>query len=447
MSTGLRSCLLQTVLDLFAMGHVPHIPIDFFHAEAETSPFFFNSVCALGAMYIANSLLEGHDRMDLSEMFYTNACSGLAIGLEQQTNGTLLALISLFIYCREAQKGKSAMGYRQMMVSIAMEMKVNTIPPLTEDQKTHENQCIGVNLWWFVYKFDRLTACLVGQPSIIKNSDCAVYLPVNVEDFDLEKFSLTFEKRKTQVNIMSASLDYIPIPEDLCCPVAYIILLKIYCDICEFIKGYKQSNEPPEKKEFQKFCLAQSIQEWRRCTPSYTQGGRMYRLGLWEDQFFLLTYSSAMITLYRDAAFEQGDQQAKGICWQMTESVAGSLHLFLSHNPSFYGVPRYVSHSIYTAAMVCSLILQSPNEIQLFEPAKAHILLCKSALEHLAPFSIPCKLHYKKLIDVLADIPAVSPTTYQSPAAYQSPLSNASPLASPQTELGTYFSKFAINKV
>ncbi|KAI8914267.1 hypothetical protein EDD86DRAFT_198909 [Gorgonomyces haynaldii] len=408
-SNTLRSNLVKLYLRMRSSPHLPFIPPLWILKELEASPLLFNAVCALAALTCPESLLEGHDHLQLAHSLYQNACVSMALEMEKQSASLVFALLVLSEYCKEVALNTSVLNYKSMAIGLALELGYNALPtnlPTTAEE--HYENCIKINIWWSCFVIDQCSSSLCGNASIIEPSSCKVPLHVPEQAFQFEKHQELFTSRMFEIGVMSSDTKFLPVNSfpSMTPDIKHMLLLKIYVDVTKYEQKLIESEGvlTPEL-EFHEACLNCSLRDWFDTVRKPSQDGFQFGvedIGYWWDWYLMIMYYAAVITLKRpklsQLLLKQKSQalfsEDATLCYQSAQNISQIMAHFMEFNPSYSGVPGAVSHCIYVAGAIYSIFSKMHTDASIKQNSKTNNDLHLVLLKTLGDASAPCKVHY-----------------------------------------------------
>ncbi|KAI8925511.1 fungal-specific transcription factor domain-containing protein, partial [Entophlyctis helioformis] len=373
----------------------PYMPEPYFRDQIQRSPFLLNSILAM-TLASAPPIVPPAESTRLAETVYGFACIALSSELERPTPMTVVALVLLFGFCAETDRGTAAWSFFGMAVRLALDLKLNKESP-ADSGESYFTRAVRRNVWWCCYISDRYCAAASGAPLLIRDEDCLVKLPqsdTDIENAFNDEMHRLGENASLQIGLMSSKDWYTPGIQNMGLRAYSLVLLKIFGKVLQYEASLRDPAHIPSdaEKEYRVACLSESLAAWFKSLPEYARDTASYQINsnLGEHvlpgtiHFMHLMYHCIIITLFLPRM--TASIQATGAlaletspaflkCLDSANTTATLISAMLAEDPTLNLMAPYASHCIYTAGIVHATTAKASTNPALTETALNNLRL------------------------------------------------------------------------
>ncbi|KAI8907332.1 hypothetical protein EDD86DRAFT_53478 [Gorgonomyces haynaldii] len=322
------------------------------------------------------------------------------------------------ILISDSLMGTSSLNYRSMFTGMALDMKLNENPAEAMTQEEHEENCVRINCFWYVYIGDHFTSVVLGTAPLIHDTQILVPLPISREEFNLEVFKRRRPTVPYEIGIISSMSGFIPIPPFVNQTSMYILLIKIYSLINRYIQSLKKTNPnaPSYENDYMQGCLKASLTEWKSKMPLVPDGfepSQQFTTKWWQV-YYIVIYSSAVISLNTAKLTIPGEHDPTELlfspsfleCIEAAKKITEIVSMLVEHNAfGNHGIQRYVSLGIFSSSIIHEILIRiHPDEAQV-QLARVNFETNMKAAQFLANTGLPNLLQYQRLKERHANLP------------------------------------------
>ncbi|KAI8914269.1 hypothetical protein EDD86DRAFT_198918 [Gorgonomyces haynaldii] len=394
-SENAREILLQTFLNYIeSLGFKVLFPKQWLYAEAQRSPFLFNSLMAVGAVAYPEEQLEGHDCHEMSYGFYQAASSSFALEMERGSIVLIFGAFLLVIYCQEAAMLNSTINYKAIMLGLIIEKRLYLEPPEGTDQESHWKYCAMVNIFWVCYISDRLFSSILQSSPAIDESLIQLRLPIPEDEFDYQVYLHNKRSVAYDIAVMRSTADFVPfIPG--CSPLgSYVLLIKIRDRATQLGRKWKQRNARLNSElKYSELSILSSVELWRMKAPSLASGTALCNSGTTlQDKFALLLVDDIIMTVCQGRLLSK---LADGLdrflidpyftlCFQAANECSVIVEELLAINPRLIGVPKHIQMFIVTSGIFHSVLVRLHPDPLVRNQSRFYLSLHLQALANIS---------------------------------------------------------------